>query len=132
MNAQLPQLDRLFLTDAGLESDMIYNRGIELPCFSSLTLLRSAEGREALERYFSEFLDLARRSGTGCLLETATWRASSDWAGPLGLSLDELDRLNRDTVALLVDLRDDHASESLPVVISGTIDRSKSSDWYLM
>jgi S-methylmethionine-dependent homocysteine/selenocysteine methylase len=121
MNARLPQLDRLFLTDAGLESDMIYNRGIELPCFSSLMLLRSSEGREALKRYFSEFLDLARRSGTGCLLETATWRASSDWAGPLGLSLDELDRLNREAVALLVDLRDDYASESLPVVISGCI-----------
>jgi S-methylmethionine-dependent homocysteine/selenocysteine methylase len=100
---------------------MIFNKGIDLPCFSSLMLLRSADGRAALERYFSEFLDLARRSGTGCLLETATWRASSDWAEPLGLSLDEMDRLNRDAVALLLDLRDDYASASLPVVISGCI-----------
>ena len=28
-HAHLPQLDRLFLTDAGLESDMIFNRGIK-------------------------------------------------------------------------------------------------------
>jgi S-methylmethionine-dependent homocysteine/selenocysteine methylase len=121
MNARLPQLDRLFLTDAGLESDMIFNKGLDLPCFSSLMLLRTAEGREALERYFSDFLDLARRSGTGCLLETATWRASSDWAEPLGLSLGEMDRLNRDAVALLLDLRDEYSSDSLPVVISGCI-----------
>ena len=121
MTAHLPQLDRLFLTDAGLESDMIFNKGIELPCFSSLVLLRTADGRAALERYFCDFLNLARRSGTGCLLETATWRASSDWAELLGLSLEEMDRLNRDAVALLLDLRDEHASESHPVIISGCI-----------
>jgi homocysteine S-methyltransferase len=121
MSASLPQLGRLFLTDAGLESDMIFNKGLDLPCFSSLMLLRTAEGRDALERYFSDFLDLARRSGTGCLLETATWRASSDWAEPLGLSLGEMERLNRDAVSLLLDLRDEYESDSLPVVISGCI-----------
>ena len=121
MSASLPQLGRLFLTDAGLESDMIFNKGLDLPCFSSLMLLRTAEGRDALERYFSDFLDLARRSGTGCLLETATWRASSDWAEPLGLSLGEMERLNRDAVSLLLDLREEYESDSLPVVISGCI-----------
>ena len=120
-HARLPQLERLFLTDAGLESDMIYNRGIELPCFSSLVLLRTAEGRAALERYFREFLELARRAGTGCLLETATWRASQDWAEPLGLSLEEMDRLNRDAVTLVLALRDEFASDALPVVVSGCI-----------
>ena len=45
MTAHLPQLDRLFLTDAGLESDMIFNKGLDLPCFSSLMLMRSSEGR---------------------------------------------------------------------------------------
>lgn len=121
MSVNLPQLGRLFLTDAGLESDMIFNKGLDLPCFSSLMLLRTADGRDALERYFSDFLDLARRSGTGCLLETATWRASSDWAGPLGLSLGEMERLNRDAVSLLLDLRDEYESDSLPIVISGCI-----------
>ena len=121
MSVNLPQLGRLFLTDAGLESDMIYNRELDLPCFSSLMLLRSEEGRKALESYSRDFLELARRSGTGCLLETATWRASSDWAEPLGLSLGEMARLNRDAVALLLDLRNEYKSESLPVVISGCI-----------
>jgi homocysteine S-methyltransferase len=121
MNARLPQLDRLFLTDAGLESDMIFNKGIDLPCFSSVMLLRTREGRAASDSYFRDFLDLARRAGTGCLLETATWRASSDWAGPLGLTVDELDRLNRDAVGQLLTLRDEFAGDSLPVVISGCL-----------
>ena len=121
MTKPLPQLDRLFLTDAGLESDMIFNTGFDLPCFSALMLLTTADGRQALEAYFREFLDLAARTGAGCLLESATWRASSDWAEGLGLTLGELDRLNRDAVALLLALRDEYASDALPVVVSGCL-----------
>ena len=121
MTVKLPQLERLFLTDAGLESDMIFNKGLDLRCFSSLMLLQTDAGRQALNGYFRDFLELARRTGTGCLLETATWRASNDWAEPLGLSLDELDRLNRNAVTMLLALRDEYASDSLPVVVSGCI-----------
>lgn len=119
--ARLPQLDRLFLTDAGLESDMIFNKGFDLPCFSSLMLLTTSEGRSALDLYFREFLDLAKRSGTGCLLETATWRGSSDWASKLGLPLADLDKLNQDGVAALLALRDEYETPSQPVIVSGCI-----------
>ena len=118
-HAHLPQLDRLFLTDAGLESDMIFNRGIDLPCFSSLMLLTSGEGRAALESYFRDFIALARRSGTGLILETATWRASSDWALKLGLTQDDLDRFNREAVTSLLELRDEFPD--VPIVVSGCI-----------
>ncbi len=118
-NARLPQLERLFLTDAGLESDMIFNKGFDLPCFSAAMLLTTPNGRDALDRYFRDFLDLARRSGTGFLLESATWRASNDWAGRLGLTPNELRALNRQAVAMLIDLRDEYAP--LPTVVSGCI-----------
>ncbi len=117
----LPQLRRLFLTDAGLESDMIFNRGIDLPSFSSLMLLRTEKGRAALESYFREFIALAQKSGTGLILETATWRASSDWAEPLGLTPDELDSLNRDAVTSLLRLRDEYTTADTPIVVSGCI-----------
>lgn len=70
--AGLPQLDRLFLTDAGLETDILFNRGIDLPHFASITLLASESGRTALEVYFRGFLDLARRMDIGLILESAT------------------------------------------------------------
>src|ERR687894_455965 len=109
MHANLPQLERLFLTDAGLESDMIFNRGIDLPCFASIMLLNTDDGRSALDRYFRDFLDLARRSGTGLVLESATWRASPDWAAQLGLTGEELDQLNRDAIAMLLALKREYA-----------------------
>lgn len=116
-----PQLDRTFLTDGGLETDLIYNRGIEVPFFSSVTLLRSEEGRRALEDYFRSYMELARRLGYGCLLESASWRAGPDWAPSLGIDLDELEALNRASVEMLRTLAKEYEGENTPVIVSGCI-----------
>ena len=57
----LPQLaGHMFLTDAGLETDLIFNHGIEIREFAAHTLLPDETGRKALARYYREFLLLAR------------------------------------------------------------------------
>jgi len=117
--SSLPQLDRFFLTDAGLETDILFNKGIDLPLFSSVTLFTSDENLDVLEAYYRDFLDLARAKGTGLVLESATWRASPDWAAPLGFSLAELDGLNGAAIELLRGLCAEYAD--VPVVISGCI-----------
>ena len=61
----LPPFDRLFLTDAGLETDLIYNHGIDLPFFASISLLRTESGRQALKDYYRPYLELAARHGAG-------------------------------------------------------------------
>jgi len=38
----------LFLTDAGLETDLIFNHGIEIREFAAHTLLPDVRGREAV------------------------------------------------------------------------------------
>ena len=119
MPRTLPQLDRLFLTDGGIETDLIYNRGIELPSFASINLLRSSEGKEALEEYFRSYLDLARRLGTGFELVSASWRASPDWAAEFGLTQEELDRLNGQSVAMLRDLQSRYPD--VTTVVTGCI-----------
>ncbi|WP_039389363.1 homocysteine S-methyltransferase family protein, partial [Novosphingobium sp. MBES04] len=75
---------------------------------------------EALEDYYLGFIALARRMGTGLILESATWRASPDWAQPLGLSPKDLDALNHKAVSLLMHLRESAAAEP-PIIISGCI-----------
>ena len=58
----LPQLSgELFLTDAGLETDLIFNHGIEIREFAAHTLLESPEGRAALLRYTRVFCGLPAR-----------------------------------------------------------------------
>lgn len=117
----LPQLDRPFLTDAGLETDILFNWGIDLPHFASITLLQTGDGRRALKDYYRGFLQLAERMGCGMILESATWRASPEWAGPLGISDADLDQLNRDAVQLLLSLREDYGAAVPDIVVSGCI-----------
>ena len=119
--APLPQLERIFLTDAGLETDLIFNGGVDLSCFASITLLSSAQGRQRLESYFRPFLELAARTGTGFILESASWRASPDWAPRLGMTHAELDALNVRSVEMLHDLRRDYSGAGIPIVVSACI-----------
>jgi len=118
----LPQLtDRVFLTDGGIETTLIYHQGLALPDFAAFVLLENEHGREQLCRYYRPYLDLARRSGTGIVLETATWRASRDWGRALGYSPQALSVVNRAAVELLEELRLEYADSQAPVVISGCI-----------
>lgn len=71
-------LDRLFLTDSGLETDAVYNHGLDLPCFAAITLLQTDAGRAYLDAYFRKHVEVAAQAGTGFVLESVTWRASPD------------------------------------------------------
>ncbi len=120
--AALPQLaDRIFLTDGGIETTLIYHDGLELPDFAAFVLLADAAGAAALRRYFVPYLEIARDAGLGVVLETPTWRASPDWAERLGHSDVALDAANRAAVDMLVDLRAEYETPQTPIVISGCI-----------
>ena len=119
---QLPQLDgRLFMTDGGLETTLIFHDGFDLPEFAAVDLLRSEEGTEALRSYYARYAELARELGVGFVLESPTWRASPAWAARLGYSVAELDALNRASIALMEEIRERYESPETPFVISGCI-----------
>ena len=119
---QLPQLDgRLFMTDGGLETTLIFHDGFDLPEFAAVDLLRSEAGTEALRSYYARYAELARELGVGFVLESPTWRASPAWAARLGYSVAELDALNRASIALMEEIRDRYESPETPFVISGCI-----------
>jgi S-methylmethionine-dependent homocysteine/selenocysteine methylase len=119
---QLPQLAAdTFLTDGGIETTLIFHDGFELPDFAAFTLLATAEGRAALDRYFDTYAAIAVDDEVGIVLETATWRASADWGARLGYDDDALAAANLDAVELLEGVRARHQSPTTPVVISGCI-----------
>jgi S-methylmethionine-dependent homocysteine/selenocysteine methylase len=119
----LPQLSgEVFLTDSGIETDLIFHGGLELPKFAAFVLLDDASGRAALEAYFRRHADIAARYRCGIILESPTWRASRGWGARLGYDQSGLDRLNADAVALLIRLRAEYESAGAgPVVVSGCV-----------
>jgi homocysteine S-methyltransferase len=92
------------ITDGGLETWLIFQRGVDLPHFASCVLLDDEDGVETLRSYFEPYLGLARKHGTGFLLDTTTWRASGEWGARLGYSAAGLDSLNRRAVELARDI----------------------------
>jgi S-methylmethionine-dependent homocysteine/selenocysteine methylase len=117
----LPQLSEdLFLTDGGIETDLIFNDGVELPLFAAFTLLNTPTGTAMLRRYFERYVAIAVRHRRGFILESPTWRANRDWGEKLGYDDASLARANRDAIELMTMLRDGSGADK-PVVISGCI-----------
>ena len=118
----LPQLrDQLFLSDGGLETTLIFHQRIDLPHFASFDLLRDMSGRETIRQYFLPYLEAARRTGYGFILESPTWRANPDWGSKLGYSREALTAVNRDAIELMLELREAFEAPSMPIVVSGCI-----------
>ncbi len=119
---ELPQLSGdFFLTDAGLETDLIFNHGIEIREFAAHTLLPESKGRDALANYFRGFLSLAREKDAGFILDSQTWKAHMHWAEDLGATDEELREANRDAIAFITGLRDEFSGNAKPVVLNGVI-----------
>jgi S-methylmethionine-dependent homocysteine/selenocysteine methylase len=118
----LPQLTGgLFLTDGGIETTLIFHEGLTLPDFAAFHLLRSLEGEAALDKYFRTYAEIARRFGTGLILESATWRANADWGTRLGYTSEALAEANRQAIHLLENVRHEYATDRSQVVISGCV-----------
>ncbi len=119
---ELPQLSGdLFLTDAGLETDLIFNHGMEIREFAAHTLLSEAHGREAVANYLRGFLSLANRHDAGFVLDSQTWKAHMHWADDLGANGQELRDSNKDAIALIAELRNEFSGNSKPIVLNGVI-----------
>ncbi|MCG8548660.1 MAG: homocysteine S-methyltransferase family protein [Alphaproteobacteria bacterium] len=118
----LPQLsDELFLTDGGIETTLIFLEGHDLPHLAAYDLLTREEGVEALRNYFQRYVSIARAHDVGFVLESATWRANPDWAERIGHSTEQLAELNRRSIDMLVDIRDEFEHANTRMVISGCV-----------
>jgi S-methylmethionine-dependent homocysteine/selenocysteine methylase len=119
---RLPQLsDKLFLTDAGMETFLIFHEGTDLPYFAAFDLLKTGDGLAQVRRYYERFIAMAQQGKLGFVLESPTWRANPDWAAKLGYGREELADANRRAIELMAQLRDAHETPDSPIVISGNI-----------
>ena len=120
---RLPQTvgDRLFVTDGGLETELVFHDGMDLPCFAAFPLLTTPDGRARLRRYYDGYVAIAREHGAGFVMETPTWRANPDWAEQLGFTPAQLDDANRAAVALAEEVRAAAAADGITAVVSGCI-----------
>lgn len=107
-----------FMTDGGIETDLIFNKGIDLPEFAAFDLLKNEEGKEVLRKYYLAYLNVSKQKCSGFILEAPTYRANPDWALKIGYSLKSLDAMNRTAVQEMEKIRNDHENENFKIAIS--------------
>jgi homocysteine S-methyltransferase len=119
----LPQLDgdRIYLSDGGLETSLIYHGGFDLPAFAAFPLLKDETGRDALGDYYRPYAEMAVDNRLGFIIETPTWRANPDWGAKLGYTEAMLADVNRDAVAMMQALRTKYETRTSPMPVSGNI-----------
>ena len=98
-----------YVSDGGLETDLIFNRGVDLPEFASFPLVEDERGRALLRDYYDGYAEIARKAGAGLTLESPTWRANPDWGARVGYDAVALDRVNRSAISFLHQLRESYA-----------------------
>ncbi len=119
---KLPQLsDRIFLTDGGIETTLIFHENLELPYFAAFHLLKDMEGSEALRKYFRSYASLAQKYKVGFILESPTWRANPNWGTILGYSESALADANHKAIELVSEIRSEFENETTAIVISGCV-----------
>lgn len=116
---QLPQLSSFtFMTDGGLETDLIFNKGMDLPEFAAFDLLKSSDGKQTLKNYYRDYLLIAKEKCKGFVLEAPTYRANPDWVVKIGYALDDLQFIHNTAIEELENLRNEFEDDHFKVPIS--------------
>ena len=68
-----------FVTDGGLETDLLYNRGFDLPDFAAFPLLDDERGRQVMTEYYEEYAAIAAGRAPAC-----AWRRRPGAPTPTG------------------------------------------------
>jgi S-methylmethionine-dependent homocysteine/selenocysteine methylase len=116
----LPQLGNdIFACYTGIDTDIIYNHGIDLPGFASYPLLSTLEGKNILREYYSNLAELARELGVAVIFDSVTWVANRDRGADLNYSSDDLIKFNIEAIELIASVREEKGD--LPTVLCGQI-----------
>ena len=111
--------DKLFLTDGGLETTLVFLEGFELPHFAAIDMLRTDKGQDWLRAYYRKYASMAQERGAGNVLETVTWRSSAEWCDKIGYAPGTFEDINKQAVQLCREIAAEYPNT--PMVVSGCI-----------
>ena len=111
----------LYLTDGGMETTLVFHRGIDLNHFAAFELLSNEQGRQELKHYYQTYVDIAAKNNLDFILEAPTWRANSDWGSLMGYTVKQLGEINKDAIYFLRQLVSDQDHDAYHFILSGCI-----------
>ena len=108
------------ITDAGLETWLLFQQGVDLPAFAAYPLAATVDGQRLLTEYYEHYLGIAKSVGASVVLEAPTWRANPEWAETLGHDRAALAELIGACVDVVARVRDGWTGDG-SFLIGGTV-----------
>ena len=109
--------DALFLTEAGIETTMMYKKGWELNHFCLFELLQNDRFVTEVQTYHTRIIEVALKYKIGHILDGLHYRASPDWGSLLGMSAQQLADLTAKGMDIYTDLSREYATEDTPIPV---------------
>ena len=111
----------LYLTEGGIETEIMYKWGFPLPHFAMFPLLDNPAALEAIRGMYRRCLDVASRCRMSALIGSLDYRASPDWGGLLGYSAASLGEANLQCIALMRELAAEYREEIPEILFQGSV-----------
>jgi S-methylmethionine-dependent homocysteine/selenocysteine methylase len=112
---------RLYLTEGGMETEIMYKWGHELPHFAMFTLLDDPDAVEDMKGIWRRYLDVAAQHGMVPLTQGVDYRASPDWGALLGYSPEGLAEMQHRAMDFLKGVVAEYADRIPAAYIVGSV-----------
>jgi len=112
---------RFYLSEGGVETEILYKYGFELPQFAVFPLLDNPEAVSKMQGMYRSYLDVVAKRGMSALIGGLDYRASPDWGDLLGYSPEGLSEANHKSIAFLREVADEYVSDVPEILIQGLI-----------
>jgi S-methylmethionine-dependent homocysteine/selenocysteine methylase len=112
---------RIWLTEGGVETEIMYKWGFELPQFAMFTLMENPEAVVAIRGMMREYLDAAAETDQAAFMSGFDYRASPDWGDTLGYSPESLADANIACIDFLKELAGEYSSDIAEIKVGGVI-----------
>ena len=112
---------KLYLTEGGIETEMMYKWGFELPQFAMFPLLDNPDAVAAMRGMYRRYLDVAAKHHMSALMGGLDYRASPDWGALLGYSPQSLAEANHRSIAFLRELAGEYVTDIPEILVQGFI-----------
>lgn len=116
-----PKGGRYFLTEGGIETEIMYKWGFDLPEFAMFPLLERRDAAEAIRGMYRRYLDVVARHGHSALIGGFDYRASPDWGAKLGYSAQALREANLASIRFLRDMASEYRADIPEALCTGYV-----------
>lgn len=113
--------DTIYLTEGGIETEIMYKWGHELPHFAMYPLLDDPNAMADMRAMYRRYLDVVAEHEVAALMGGLDYRASPDWGQILGYSPAGLADANLASIEFLRDVAGEYRGDITDILIQGFI-----------